>query len=119
MQQCGHAGFGAADGQAGEPLAGLQKLEARGAGEAMILAGQALGDLMLRFGNQFGGGGGGGGAQVGDEIGDGEVGLVAYRGDDGEAARCDRAGDALAVEGGQVFERASAAGQDNHVREAR
>ena len=42
-----------------------------------------LGDLVLGFGNQLGGGGRRGSAQVGDEVGDGEVGLVADGGNDG------------------------------------
>jgi hypothetical protein len=79
MQQRIHAPFGAADGQAGEPLAGLQQLKAGGALQPMRLLGHALGNLVLRLGNQFGGGGWRGGAQVGDKIGNREVGLVAYR----------------------------------------
>ena len=77
-----------------------------------------LGNLVLGFGNQFGGSGWSWRAQVGYEVGDGEVGLMAYRGDDREAARCNRTGDALAVEGGHVFERPSAAGEDNHVHKS-
>jgi hypothetical protein len=71
-------------GNAREALAGLQKLKARGAFQAMRLRGEVLGDLVLRLGDELGGGGGRGGAQVGDEVGDGEVGFMADGGDDGQ-----------------------------------
>ena len=118
VQQRGHAAFGAAHGQAGEALAGLQQLEARGAVQAVRLLGQVLGNLVLRLGDQLGGGRGRGRAQVGDKIGDGEVGFVTYGGDHGKAARCNGAGHALAVEGGQVLQRSAAAGEHNHVHQA-
>ena len=57
MQERGHAALGAADGQAGETLAGLQQLEAGGALQAMGLRSEVLGNLVLGFGNQFGGSG--------------------------------------------------------------
>src|SRR5271165_5095487 len=101
-----------------EMLAGLQKLEADGAVEAMRLVGQVFDDFVLGFGNQFCRGGRGGGAEVGDEIGDGEVGFMPDSRNDGEAARCNGAGYALGVEGGQVFEGASAACQDDEVDQA-
>jgi hypothetical protein len=70
---------------------------------------------MLGSGDELGGGGWGGGAEVGDEVGDGEVGLVADGGDDGELAGGDGAGEGLVVEGGEVFERAPATGDEDEV----
>ena len=118
VEERGDAGFGAADGQAGEALVGLKELEAGGALETVGLVGEVLGDLVLGFGDELGGGGRGGGAEVGGEVGDGEVGFVADGGDDGEAGGDDGAGDALGVEGGKIFERATAAGEDDEIDKA-
>ncbi len=96
MQERGDARLGAADGQTGEALAGLQELEAGGAVEAVRVGGDMLGDLVLGLGDELGGGGGGGSAEVGGEIGDGEVGFVADGGDDGQPGGGDGAGYALA-----------------------
>ena len=70
---------------------------------------------MLRGGDELGGGGGRGGAQVGDEVGDGEVGLVADGGDDGQLGGGDGAGEGLVVEAGEIFDGAAAAGDDDEV----
>ena len=70
---------------------------------------------MLGGGDEFGGGGGGGSAEVGDEVGDGEVGLVADGGDDGELGGGDGAGEGLVVEAGEVFDGAAAAGDEDEV----
>ena len=113
MEKCIDASFGAADRQAGKPLAGLQQLVARGAVEPVRLLGQPFGDLVLRLCNQFGGSGRRGSAQVGNKIGDGEVGLVANRGDHRQSRSRDRTGDALAVEGCQIFQRSATTGQDD------
>ena len=75
----------------------------------------ALFDAVLGGGDELGGGGGRGGAEVGDEVGDGEVGLVADGGDDGELGGGDGAGEGLVVEAGEVFEGASAAGDEDEV----
>ena len=83
------------------------------------MRGEVLGDLVLRLGDELSGGGRSGRAQVGDEIGDGEVGLVADGGNDGQSARCNGAGDWFAVEGGQIFERTTAARQDDNDRRGR
>ena len=56
VQKRGEARLGAADGQTCQALAGLQKLIADGAVEAVGLLGEVLGDLVLGLGNQFGGG---------------------------------------------------------------
>ncbi len=118
VQERGDARLGAADGQAVEALAGLKELEAGGALETVGVGGDVLGELVLGFGDELGGGGRSGGAEVGGEVGDGEVGFVADGGDDGETGGDDGAGDALGVEGGEVFKRAAAAGQDDEVDEA-
>ena len=118
VEERGDSGFGAADGDAGEALAGLEELEAGGAFEAVRLIGEVLGDLVLSFSDELGGGGGGWGAEVGGKVGDGEVGFVANGGDDGEFAGDDGAGYALGVEGSEVFERASAAGEDDEIDES-
>jgi hypothetical protein len=60
--------------------------------------------------------GGRGRAQVGHEVGDGEVGLVAHAAHHGNRAGVDRARDDLLVEGPQVLEAAAAATDDEHVR---
>ena len=115
VKKRGDAGFGAGDGDARETLAGLEELEAAGAFEAGIEAGEVLGDAVLGLGDELGGGRGRGRAEVGDEVGDGEVGFVADGGDHGNLGGGDGAGDALGVEGGQVFKRAAAAGDDDDV----
>ena len=73
--------------------------------------------LCWRFGDEFGGGRGRGGAQVGHEIGDGEIGLVADGGDHRQTRPGDGAGHALAVESGQVFKRSATAGEHDDVDE--
>ena len=113
VEERGDAGLGATDGDTGEALARLEKLKAGGAFEAVLLVGEVLGDFVLGFCDEFGGGGGRGGTEVGNEVGDGEVGFVADGGDDGELAGDDGAGDALGVEGGEVFERSAATGEDD------
>ena len=115
VEKRGHAGLGAADGETGEALVGLKELEAAGAFETVGLVGEMLGDFVLGLGDELGGGGGRGGAEVGGEVGDGEVGLVADGGDDGELGGDDGAGDAFGVEGGEIFKRASAPGEDDEV----
>ena len=80
MQQRGDARLGALrhDG-AGDALPRLQQLEAGCAFQALGLGGQVLGNLMLRLGDEFGGGRGRGSAEIGNEVGDGEVGFMTYR----------------------------------------
>ncbi len=63
----------------------------------------------------LGGGGRRGGAHVGGEIGDGEIGLVADAGDDGNGAGGNGARDGFFVESPEVFERAAAAREDENV----
>jgi hypothetical protein len=54
-------------------------------------------------------------AQVGGEVGDREIDFVADRGDDGDRAGADRARDRFVVERPQVFERAAAPREQEHV----
>ena len=58
-------------------------------------------------------------AHVGDEVADGEVGLVAHAGHDRQRRREHRARDGLLVERPQVLDRAAAARDDQHVDFAR
>ena len=115
MEERGDARFGAADGYTGKALMGLQELEAGGAFDAVGLVGEVFGDFVLGLGDELGGSGGRGGAEVGGEVGDGEVGFVADGGDNGKFAGDDGAGNTLGVEGGEVFEGAAAAGEDDEV----
>ena len=119
VQQGVHAAFRSTDGKAGEALAGLQELETGCAIQTPVEVLHALGDLMLRLGDQLGRGRGCGSAQVSDKVGDGEVGLVAHGGNHGETARGDRARHPLGVEGGQIFERSAAAREDDQIGQAR
>ena len=57
----------------------------------------------------------GGCARIRDEIGNREVDLVAYPGDDRNRARANRARQPLVIEGPQVLQRASAAGENQHI----
>src|ERR1700722_7303926 len=82
VQQRGQARFQVANGKAGQPLTGLQKLEARGAFQPMRLRCEALADSLLSFGDGFCSSGGGGRSQVGGKVRDGEVGFVSDSGND-------------------------------------
>ncbi len=95
VKKRGDTGFGAGDGNAGQTLPGLEELEAAGALEAGVEAGEVLGDAVLGLGDELGGGRRGGRAEVGDEVSDGEVGFVAYGGDHRNLGGGDGAGDAL------------------------
>src|SRR6185437_4282634 len=67
MRDGRHAAFGAAEWNAAELLPLLQELKACGAVEPASQFGNALGDLVLCFGNEFGCGRWRGRAQIGDE----------------------------------------------------
>ena len=103
------------DAHASQSIGGLHETIAGSALETLVEGLDAIGDVVQRGGDQLGGGGGRGGAQVGDEVGDGEVGLVADGGDDGKLGGGDGFGEEFGVEGRQVFERAAAAGDDDEV----
>src|SRR5260370_23018772 len=68
--------------------------------------------------DELGGGGGRGSAHVGDEIGDGEIGFVADTGDYGYFRSEDGGGDFFFIESPEIFERATAAGEDQNVDHA-
>ncbi len=79
-----------------------------------------IGDVALEFlaraQDDLGRGRRSGRAHVRDEIGDREVGFVAHAGDHGNRRRGDGPRDDFFVERPQVFERAAAARDDEHVR---
>ena len=74
--------------------------------------------LLLGLHHALGGGRRRRRAQVGDEVGDREVGLVADGRDRRDRGGRDRARDALLVEGPQVLEAAAAAREHDHVEAA-
>ena len=102
-------------GEAGEALAGLEEAELAGAEDGAVELVDAFFDTVLGGGDELGGGRWGGGAEVGDEVGNGEVGLVADGGDDGEGGGGDDAGEALVVEAGEILKGATTAGDDDEI----
>ena len=74
-------------------------------------------EFLARADHDFRGGGRSGGAQVGDKIGDGEIGLVTHAGDYRDHRFENRARDDFFIEGPQIFERAAAARENQHFRE--
>ena len=76
---------------------------------------EAAGELLLRLNDEFGSCRRCGCTQVGDEIADGEIGFVADRGDHRNLRRGDGAGECFIVKSEEVLERATTAGDDNHV----
>jgi hypothetical protein len=102
-------------GDAVEALGGGLDATLHGAREAGVQQGQLVVELDEAGAGQLGGGGGGGGAQVGGEVGDAHVGLVADAHHHRQRAGADGAGDGFAVEGGEVFEAAAAAHQEQHI----
>jgi hypothetical protein len=72
-----------------------------------------VGDVLIEFAarlhNQFGGGRRGGGADIGDKIGDGEIGFVAYAGNYGNFGGGDGADNFFFIENPEIFERAATA----------
>jgi len=103
------------DGEGGEALARQHELVADGAARTGVESLHALFDAVLGCGDEFSSGGGRGGAQIGDEVRDGEVGLVPDRRNDGQLRRSNGAGEGLVVEAGEVLERAAAAGDEDQV----
>src|SRR5690348_926982 len=86
-------------------------------GEGAAEIGDVLIEFAARLHDDFRGGGRRGSANVGDEIGDGEIGFVANAGDNGDARIENCAGDDFFVERPKIFERTSAARKNEHVRE--
>ena len=78
--------------------------------------GDAVEELVARADHHLGSGGGRGSAQIGHEIGDGDIGLVAHGGDHGHGTGGDGARHGLFVEGPEIFQGAAAAGDNHHVR---
>ena len=74
--------------------------------------------LVAGGGHYLRGRGRGGGAMVGGQVAEGAVHLVAYRGDHGSRGGGDRAHYPFIGERQQVFQRAAAAGDDDHLTEA-
>src|ERR1700683_946861 len=78
-----------------------------------------FGDLFIEFApcldNEFGGSRRRGGAYVGDKVGDGEIGFVADAADDRNRGIGNRARDRFLVERPKIFERTSAASQNQDV----
>ena len=112
-QQAGQvwqAAFGALQAQAAFLHHAVQR-----AGEPGPLLLQVGGDFHATRHGEFGGSGGGGGAAVGGEVDQGGVGFVADGGDQRDGAGRRRAHHGFVVEGHQVFEAATAAGDDDHV----
>src|SRR6266700_2121432 len=81
-----------------------------------------FGDMFIEFtaglDNKLGGRGRSGGADIGDEIGDGEIGFVADAGDDGNFGGGDGARHEFFVEGPQIFHGAATAREDENVHES-
>lgn len=106
-------GANAFDGDGAPAAGGLGDAIAEGLGHLPLGVVDLVEDGFAGSGEDFGGGGRGGGAEIGDEVGDGDVGFMADGGDDGNGGGVDGAGDDLLVEGPEVFERAAAAGHDD------
>ena len=98
-----------------EGLSGLAQPASAQLGQTLRLVLALPGEGGAVGAHQFGGGRGGGGAAVGNEVGDGEVGLVAHRGHHRQGGGGDVARQSLVVEGGQILLGAAAARQDEHV----
>ncbi|MNC12986.1 hypothetical protein D3C75_607160 [compost metagenome] len=105
-----------------EPL--LQQREAMAGGglapgdglhQALLEVHQALGAGASVRCHQLGGGGGGGGTQVGGEVADGDVHLVAHSAHHRNGGACDGAGHRLLVEAPEIFKGAAAATDDEHI----
>ena len=77
---------------------------------------QRLQHLVLIRAQQFCGGGGRGGAQVGHEVGNGEISLVAHGADHWQRAAVDGPRHTLLIEGLQILKRAAAPAHDQHVQ---
>jgi hypothetical protein len=86
-----------------------------GAGHALTDERQGTQPGLSGLCHQFGRGSGRGRPQVGHKVRNGEVGLVAHTADHGHRALNERARELLVVEGPQVFDRAAAAHQQDHI----
>src|SRR6267154_2264341 len=93
----------------------LQQAVAHQAGERFLQVGDVLVKFAASLHHDLGGSGRSGGANVGDEIGDGEIGFVADAGNYRNFGGEDGARHLFFVEGPQIFERAAAAREDQHI----
>ena len=98
-----------------DAMAALRKQIAHLLDEMALVFGDVPLEFLARADHDFRGGGRRGRANVGDKIGDGEIGLVAHAGDNGNLRVGNRPRDDFFVEGPQIFERAAAARHDHHV----
>ncbi len=87
-----------------QAVASFEQLIAHVLRELLPQIGQVAVKLEARTHDEFGGGGRSGGAQVGREIGNGEVGLMPDAGNDGNRTRSNGPRDDLFVEGPEVAE---------------
>ena len=110
---------GAAETAAGGEFVDAAALDQDAIAHLVGEGGAEVGDVLVEFAagvdDEFGGGGWRRGAHVGDEIGDGEIGFVAYAGDHRDFGGGDCAGDDFFVEGPEIFEGATATGDDQDV----
>ena len=102
-----------ADAFQAQALAGQAALHVQH--QAALQVVQALHQLAAVRGQQFGGGRGRRRAHVGDEVGDGYIGLMAHGADDGRDTGGHGAGHDFLVEAPEIFQRAAAAGEDQGV----
>ena len=84
--------------------------------QTLFVAAQLLQPVGLIRAHQFGCSGGRGGALIGDKIGNGEIDLMADAADDRQLAGRNRARHDFLVERPQIFQRAAAATDDQHVQ---
>ncbi len=115
MEQVERAAETAAAGQLVNAAAELEQAIADEAGERFAEIGDVLIEFAAGLHNELGGGGRRGSAHVGDEIGDSEIGFVAYAGDYGNLRSEDGARDFFFIEGPEIFEGAAAAGENQNV----
>src|SRR5882762_3395896 len=108
----------AARGEFVDAAGPFQQPVAEHAGEGFAQVGDVLIELGARLNDELGGGGRRGSANVGDEIGDGEIGFVADAGDHGNFRSEDGARDDFFVEGPQILHGAAAAREDEHVHDS-
>jgi len=101
--------------EAAELFSREDEVIAEGAIDAEVEGGDALFDADVLVGDDLGRGRGSGSAEVSDEIRDGEVGLMTDGRDDRNSRGRDGAGESFVVEAVQIFERTTAAGEQDDV----
>ena len=96
-------------------VAALRKAVAHLLDQVALVLGNVALEFLARLDHDFGCGGRRGRAQIRDKIGDGEIGFVADACDHRNFRSENRAGDNFFVERPQIFQRAAAAREDQHV----